>query len=188
MADAFRPHGAGPACLRRFETVERRRMEGRAEEVTARRPPSLKLRRAGSLYRRGMGAAWTGKAGAARNSLLQYPTERRVGARGLHDLRGNHGPCRTGALTGRVVQQAVKGLSALPGERSGKNERVADGRFRRRDADGGGRDDRAPKPVAHDWDNLCMLIKPPFRWMKPLTLTLSPLRGARELANRSGLG
>jgi len=42
------------------------------------------------------------------NSLLKYPTERRVGACGLHDFLGNHGPCRPGALTGRLFQQAVE--------------------------------------------------------------------------------
>jgi hypothetical protein len=42
------------------------------------------------------------------NSLLKYPIERRVGARGLHYFLGNHGSCRPGALTGRVFQQAVK--------------------------------------------------------------------------------
>jgi len=40
-------------------------------------------------------------------SLLKYPIERRVGARGLHYFLGNHGSCRPGALTGRVFQQAV---------------------------------------------------------------------------------
>jgi hypothetical protein len=32
-----------------------------------------------------------------------------------------------------------------------KGERIADQRFRRRDADGCGRDDRAPREVANDW-------------------------------------
>ena len=41
-------------------------------------------------------------------SLLKYPAQRRVGARGLHDSLGNHGSCRPGALTGRVFQQAVR--------------------------------------------------------------------------------
>jgi hypothetical protein len=40
-------------------------------------------------------------------SLLKYPTERRVRARGLHYFLGNHGSCRPGALTGRVFQQAA---------------------------------------------------------------------------------
>jgi len=41
-------------------------------------------------------------------NLLKYPTERRVGARGLHDFLGNHGACSPGALTGRVFQQAAR--------------------------------------------------------------------------------
>ena len=32
-----------------------------------------------------------------------------------------------------------------------KGELVLAGRFRRRDADGGGRDDRAPLKIANDW-------------------------------------
>ena len=47
------------------------------------------------------------------SSLLKYPTERRVGARGPHDFLGNHGPCRPGALTGRVFQQSVRFMRPL---------------------------------------------------------------------------
>ena len=42
------------------------------------------------------------------STLLKYPIERRVGARGLHYLLGNHGSCRPGALTGLVFQEAVR--------------------------------------------------------------------------------
>ena len=39
------------------------------------------------------------------NSLLKYPTERRVRARGLHDFLGYHGACRPGALTGLYLER-----------------------------------------------------------------------------------
>ena len=42
------------------------------------------------------------------SSLLKYPTERRVGARGLQSFLGHHGTCRPGVLTGRILQQAVR--------------------------------------------------------------------------------
>jgi hypothetical protein len=48
------------------------------------------------------------------NSLLKYPTERRVRAHGLHYFLVNHGSCRPGALTGRVFQQADKDAVSAP--------------------------------------------------------------------------
>ena len=44
----------------------------------------------------------------APNSMLKFSAERRVRARGLQNFLGHHGPCRPGALTGRILQQAAK--------------------------------------------------------------------------------
>ncbi len=44
------------------------------------------------------------------SSLLKNSKERRVRARGLHNLTGNHGICRPGAPTGRFLQQAASYL------------------------------------------------------------------------------
>ncbi len=46
-------------------------------------------------------------------SLLKYPAERRVRARGLQNFLRHHGPGRPGALTGRILQQAVREMAAL---------------------------------------------------------------------------